>query len=153
MTTDSAIKNRLQEDMKLAMKSKDNVKLGIIRFILAAVKRYEIDNKTLADDVQVIIAIDKLIKQQNDAVAQYKQANRTDLVQKEQNEITILQSYLPPPLTEEEINVLIQEAFSVTKAASMRDMGKVMNFLKEKTLGRADIGMLSAKVKAMLADK
>ena len=135
------------------MKSKDNVKLGIIRFILAAVKRYEIDNKTLADDVQVIIAIDKLIKQQNDAVAQYKQANRTDLVQKEQNEITILQSYLPPPLTEEEINVLIQEAFSVTKAASMRDMGKVMNFLKEKTLGRADIGMLSAKVKAMLADK
>lgn len=147
----SNLKQQIQEDMKSAMRAKDSERLKVIRMLMAAIKQNEIDNKTTLDDAQVLSVIDKMIKQRRDSYEQFKAGQREDLANKEKFEITILQSYLPKPLSEQEIEDLIATAIKVADAKSMQDMGKVMAIIKLKAQGRADIGKISAKVKALLA--
>ena len=145
------LKAQIQNEMKSAMREKDQSRLNTIRFLFSKIKQHEIDNKTTPDDSQTITIIEKLIKQHNEAIIQYKKANREDLIEKEQSEMKILQLFLPTPLTEKEIDTLINNIITSTQASSMRDMGKVMGELKEITHGRADIALLSSKVKTLLS--
>jgi uncharacterized protein YqeY len=145
------LKQRLQDDMKAAMKSGDKERLGVIRLMLAAVKQREVDERVELDDEQVLIVLDKMVKQRRDSITQYEQAGRDDLAAQEKFEIGILQDYLPEALSEEEIAALLEQAIADSGAESMRDMGKVMGQLKPKLQGRADMGAVSALVKEKLA--
>ena len=138
--------------MKAAMKSGDKSRLGIIRLILAAIKQREVDERIELDDEQVLLVLDKMVKQRRDSVTQYENAGRTELADQEKYEITIIQEYLPAPLSESEINKLITEAINTTGAASMKDMGKVMGNLKSRLQGRADMGAVSSLIKEKLSN-
>lgn len=141
----------LKNAQKDAMRAKDKVRLGTIRMALAAVKQREIDEKIELTDADVIALLTKMVKQRKDAASQFEQAGRQDLADTEHAEIAILQGFLPQPLTEDELNTLIDEAMTVTGAAGMQDMGKVMGWLKPKVQGRADMGKLSAQIKGKLS--
>jgi uncharacterized protein YqeY len=145
--TDSAIKARVQEDMKNAMRNHDKERLMTIRLILAALKQREIDERITLTDEQVLSLLDKMLKQRRESITKYQAGNRQDLVQKEEEEIKIIQQYLPTQLSDAEINALISAAIKESNAASMRDMGKVMAILKPKLQGRADIAAVSSKIK------
>ena len=144
------LKDRIQEDMKTAMRAKDQKRLSAIRLILAAIKQREVDERISLDDPQVLAVLDKMIKQRKDSVGHYQAANRQDLVDQETFEIELLQSYLPSPLSENEITQLIKGAITTAGATSVKDMGKVMAILKPKLQGRADMGVISNKVKSEL---
>ncbi len=146
----SPLKNRIQEDMKTAMRAKDSERLGVIRLLLAAMKQREVDERIDLTDMDIINIINKMNKQRLDSSSQFLVANRQDLVIKEQKEIEILNEYLPQQLSEPEIDIAIQAAIASTKASSMQEMGKVMGVLKEQLAGRADIAKVSAKVKSIL---
>jgi uncharacterized protein len=148
----SPLKNRIQEDMKTAMRSKDSERLGVIRLLLAAMKQREVDERIDLSDTDIINIINKMIKQRLDSVAQFQTANRLDLVTKEKKEIEVLEQYLPAQMSETEIDIAIQNAFEATRPTSMQEMGKVMAHLKEQLAGRADIAKVSAKVKNLLKD-
>lgn len=148
--TDS-LKQRIDADMKSAMRAKEKERLGTIRLILAAIKQREVDERITLDDAQVLAVIDKMVKQRRDSIAQYKEAGRDDLVEKEEFELGIIQKYMPAQLTDEELNALLDEAIANTGAESMKDMGKVMGYIKPKAQGRTDMAALSAKVKARLS--
>lgn len=141
------LREQIQEDMKNAMRARDTARLGTIRLLLAAIKQREIDERITLDDSQTLNVIDKMIKQRNDSIAQYQAGNRQDLVAKEAAEIAVLKEYLPKQLTEAEIDDLIKEAITSTAAASMKEMAKVMAYIKPKAQGRADMAKISAKVK------
>ncbi|BAO44977.1 conserved hypothetical protein [Thiolapillus brandeum] len=147
----SALKQRITDDMKAAMKSGDKARLGVIRLILAAVKQVEVDERIELDDERLLSLLDKMVKQRRDSISQYESAGRTELAEQEKFEIGIIQDYLPQQLTEEEIAALIDEALAATGAASMKDMGKLMGWLKPKLQGRADMGAVSASIKQKLA--
>lgn len=147
------LKDRIQEDMKSAMRAKDARRLGVIRLLLAAVKQREIDERISLDDSQVLAVIDKMIKQRHDAIDQFQSAGRNDLAEQEQFEISVLSEYLPPALNDTEIAELLEAAIANSGATSMRDMGKVMGLLKPQLQGRADMGAVSAKIKAALEAK
>ena len=147
----SALKTRLSDDMKAAMKSGDKQKLGTIRLVQAAIKQREVDERIQLDDAQVLAVLEKMLKQRRDSVAQYEAAKREDLAAQERYEIGTIESYLPAQLSETEIDTLIAQAITDAGATSARDMGKVMALLKERAAGRADFGALSQKVKAKLA--
>ncbi|WP_308417084.1 GatB/YqeY domain-containing protein [Thiolapillus brandeum] len=151
MQTVSALKQRITDDMKAAMKSGDKARLGVIRLILAAVKQVEVDERIELDDERLLSLLDKMVKQRRDSISQYESAGRTELAEQEKFEIGIIQDYLPQQLTEEEIAALIDEALAATGAASMKDMGKLMGWLKPKLQGRADMGAVSASIKQKLA--
>jgi hypothetical protein len=136
--------------MKAAMKSGDKQRLGVIRLINAAVKQREVDERIELDDTQVLAVLDKMLKQRRDSVAQYEQAGREDLAAQERYEIGICQDYLPAALDDGEIDAMIDAAVASTGAAGIRDMGKVMGVLKPQMQGRADMGAVSARVKARL---
>ncbi len=146
----SALKTRLTDDMKAAMKSGDKQRLGTIRLVQAAIKQREVDERIQLDDAQVLHVLEKMLKQRRDSVAQYEAAQREDLAAQERYEIGVIESYLPAQLSESEIDALIAAAIADSGAASARDMGKVMTLLKERAAGRADFGALSQKVKAKL---
>lgn len=146
----ATLKERINDDVKAAMRSKDKERLTTLRMILAAIKQKEVDERIELDDAQVLAVLDKMAKQHRDSIAQYEQAGRTDLVAKENQELAIVQEYLPTPLSEAEISQLIRQAIEETGAASMQDMGKVMAVLKPKLQGRADMGRISGLVKAEL---
>ena len=146
-----SLKEKIDQDMKQAMRAKDRSRLGSIRMLRAAIQRREIDERIKLDDTQVMAATEKLIKQSREAVEQYSKGNRPDLVEKENLDIAVWQSYLPAPLADQEIDELIAVALAETGAVSAKDMGKVMASLKPKLQGRADMGKVSAKVKAKLA--
>lgn len=146
------LKNQIQNDMKDAMRARDKQKLEVIRFLLAAIKQREIDERIVLDDTQVVAAIEKQIKQFKDALTQYKAAGRDDLVQKEAFALEILQTYMPEQLSDQELEDIIKKMITETKATSIRDMGKVMGALKAKIQGQADMGKVSAKVKELLQD-
>ncbi len=146
----SDIKQRLNDDVKVAMRNKDKDRLLTLRMILAAIKQKEVDERIELDDTQVLTVLDKMSKQHRDSIAQYQKAGRDDLVEKENRELSIVQEYLPIQLTEAEIQALIQEAIQSTGASSMQDMGKVMAIIKPKAQGRTDMGKLSGLVKAAL---
>jgi uncharacterized protein YqeY len=144
------LKQRIQDDMKSAMKGGDKRKLGVIRLVMAAIKQREVDERIELDDDQVLAVLDKMVKQRRDSIEQYAKAGRDELAEQEQFEIEVLQEYLPEALSEEEITDLIKQAMAETGAESMRDMGKVMGILKPKLQGRADMGAVSAKIKQLL---
>ena len=145
-----ALKDRITDEMKGAMRAGDKERLGTIRLALAAIKQREVDERITLDDTQVIAVLEKMIKQRREAIAQFESGGRADLVAKETAEIKLLQQYLPAQLTEAEIEALILEAIATTGAASMKDMGKVMAAVKAKAQGRTDMGALSARIKQKL---
>ena len=146
----SALKHRINEDVKAAMRSKEKDRLGALRLITASIKQREVDERIELDDTQVMAVLDKMAKQHRDSIEQYTKADRPDLVEQEQFELDIILGYLPKPLDPAEINAMIDEAMAATGAASMKDMGKVMGQLKGALQGRADMGKVSALVKARL---
>jgi len=146
----SELKLRLQSDMKTAMKAGEKDRLGVIRLILAAIKQREVDERIELDDAAVLAVLDKMVKQRRESVTQYEAANREDLAAVERAEITVVQSYLPTPLSDGEIEALIASAIQETGAAGPSGMGKVMAVLKPRLAGRADMGKVSAAVKARL---
>ena len=145
-----SLKARITEDMKYAMRSGEKDRLGLIRMLLAAVKQREVDERIELDDTQVLSVIDKMIKQRRDSVTQFEAGGRADLVARESAEIAWLSEYLPAQLSDAELDALVQEAIATTGASSMKDMGKVMGYVKPRAQGRADMGALSARIKAAL---
>lgn len=145
------LKARIQDDMKTAMKARETERLAAIRLLMAACKQKEIDERIELDDAGVIAVIDKMLKQRRDSVTQYEAAQRMDLADKERSEMAVLTAYLPQPLTDAEIDALIEAAVQESGAASLQEMGKVMGLLKPKMAGRADMGVVSARIKARLA--
>jgi len=148
--SDSLTKTRLQNELKDAMRAHAQQRVDAIRYILAAVKQREIDERIVLEDAQVIAIIEKLIKQRKEAIEQFKQANRDDLVAKDQFELDLLSTYLPEPLSEEVVAGIIQKAMQESGATSPRDMGKVMALVKPQVQGKADMGNISKKIKELL---
>jgi uncharacterized protein YqeY len=146
-----SLKQQLTEDMKTAMRGGDKQRLAVIRLILAAVKQREVDERIELDDVQTLAVLEKMLKQRRDSIAQYDAANRQDLADVERAEVAVIEAYLPAKLSEAEIDALVAEAIAATGASSARDMGKVVAAVKEKAAGRADMAVVSARVKARLA--
>ena len=132
------------------MRSGDKERLGVIRMITAAIKQREVDERITLDDSQVLSVLEKMIKQRKESVAQFQAGNRPDLVDKENAEINLLQSYLPSPLSDSEIDALISDTIAATGATSIKDMGKVMGIIKGKAQGKADMASVGAKIKAKL---
>lgn len=146
----SEIKLQLQSDMKSAMKAGEKDRLGVIRLVLAAVKQREVDERIELDDAAVLAVLDKMVKQRRESIAQYGAAGREDLAEVERAEIGVIQAYLPSPLTDEEISDLIAKAIEETGAAGAAGMGKVMAVIRAPMQGRADMTVVSAKVKQQL---
>ena len=145
------LRDRIQEDMKAAMRAKEKVRLGVIRLILAAVKQREVDERiTLDQDKQILSIIGKMIKQRRDAIKQYDSAGRDDLAAVEKREIDILQDYMPAQMDITEIEAAVTEIIATTGAKDPADMGKVMATAKDKLAGRADMGKVSQLVKSKL---
>lgn len=136
--------------MKEAMKSQQKERLSTIRLILSAIKQREVDERIVLSDEQIIATLDKMLKQRRESIAQYEKAQRQDLVDKEQAELSILQEYLPKQLSEQEIDQLINDAMGRLGISSVRDMGKLMADLKPQLQGRADMAVVSAKIKQHL---
>ena len=145
------LKDKLQQDMKDALRGGDKRSLGVIRLILAAIKQREVDERIELDDAQVTSVLDKMAKQRRDSLDQYEKAGRDDLAEQETFELELLKAYLPAQLGEAEVDALIDDAIQTTGASSMKDMGKVMGQLKNKLQGRADMGAVSARIKARLS--
>ena len=146
----SAIKARLTDAMKDAMRAQEQGRLGVLRMALAAIKQVEVDERIQLDDGRVLAILDKLVKQRQDSARQYSDAGRQELADVELAEIEVLREFLPMPLNDADIDELIEKAIAATDAAGMQDMGKVMGKLKPQIQGRADVGEVSAKVKARL---
>ncbi|MGZ5032704.1 MAG: GatB/YqeY domain-containing protein [Usitatibacter sp.] len=145
------LRDQINENMKAAMKAREQDKLGAIRLLLSAVKQREVDERITLDDAGVIAVVEKMIKQRKDSIAQYEKAARQDLADKEKFEIGVLEAYLPQQLSQAEIDAIIAEAVASTGAKSAADMGKVMGVVKPRLAGRADMGKVSGLVKAKLA--
>lgn len=148
--TASAIKGKITEDMKTAMRNHEKERLATIRLILAALKQREVDNRIELTDEHVLSILDKMVKQRRDSISQFEAGGRPELAQKEMEEIKIIQGYLPSQLNDAEISALLDAAIKESGATSGKEMGKVMAILKPKLQGRADIGAVSAKVKERL---
>ena len=145
-----SLKERITEDMKTAMRARETERLGTIRMIQAAIKQREVDERITLDDAQILSVIEKMIKMRKESIAQFESGGRADLAAKEQQEIQLLQVYMPAQLSAEELDALVAAAIAETGASSIKDMGKVMAQLKQKAQGRADMGAVGAKIKAKL---
>jgi uncharacterized protein len=145
-----ALKERITEDMKTAMRAKDSERLGTIRMITSAIKQREVDERITLDDTQVLAVVEKMIKMRKESIAQFASGGRDDLVAKENKEIELLQSYMPAQLSEAEVDALILEAITQSGATSIKEMGKAMALLKQKAQGRTDMAAASGKLKAKL---
>jgi uncharacterized protein YqeY len=146
----STLKERITEDMKAAMRAGEKERLGTIRMLQAAIKQRVVDERITLEDAQVLAVVEKMVKQRKESITQFEQGGRADLAAKEKAEIELLQAYLPAQLSEAEVDALIREAIAATGAASVKDMGKVMGAVKAKAAGRADMGAVSARIKAAL---
>jgi len=143
-----SIKERIRDDMKASMKSGDKARLGVIRMMMAAIKQVEVDERVdLADD-RVIVVLDKMLKQRRESIKQYRDANRVDLAEIEEAEILVIQDFLPQALSEAEIDQMVAKAIADTGATSIKGMGAVMAILKPQMQGRADMALVSARIKA-----
>jgi len=147
----AGLKQRINDDVKEAMRARDKARLGVLRLILAAVKQKEVDERIELDDGQVMAVLEKLSKQHRDSIEQFEKAGRTDLVEKERFELKLVRSYLPQQLGDDELAALIAGAIAEAGATTARDMGKVMALVKPKVQGRADMGKVGALVKARLS--
>lgn len=145
-----SLKDRIQDDLKQAMRDKNQSRVDTLRLLTAGIKQREVDERVTLDDTQVLAVIDKLIKRSRESIEQYEKASRSDLAAKEHADVAVWQTYLPQPLSPAEIDQMIGEAITSTGAASVKDMGKVMGLLKPKLQGRADVGQVSARIKARL---
>jgi uncharacterized protein YqeY len=145
------LKQRLNEDVKSALRAGDKQRVGALRFILAAIKQREVDERITLDDTQILAVFDKLAKQRKESLAIYQQANRQDLVSQETFELELIQLYLPAPLSAEDIVRLIEEAIAQSNAKGPADMGKVMAVLKPALQGKADMSAVSGMVKERLS--
>ena len=145
-----SLKEKIKDDIKQAMRDRNESRLSTLRMLSAAIQRREVDERIQLDDTQVLVVIEKLVKQGREAIEQYNNGGRRDLADKESAEIAIFQAYLPQPLTEAEIDRLIGEAITASGASSVRDIGKVMGLLKPRLQGRADMGQVGNKVKTKL---
>lgn len=150
MSTGLTLKQRIQNDMKEAMRAHEKQRLDAIRLILAAIKQIEVDERIEADDSRVLAILDKMLKQRRDSIEQYQKGNRPDLAELENFEVDLIQHYLPAQLSDAEITALINQAIAETAATSAKDMGKIMAVLKPQIQGRADMTAVSAKVKERL---
>ncbi|HEY1899475.1 MAG TPA: GatB/YqeY domain-containing protein [Steroidobacteraceae bacterium] len=146
-----SLKERITEDMKTSMRSGDKERLAGIRFVLAAIKQREVDERIQLDDTQVLAVLEKMIKQRRESISQFAAGGRADLVAKESAELAVLLAYLPAQLPDSEVESLIRAAIASTGAASMKDMGKVMAAVKPQVQGRTDMGALSARIKSLLS--
>ncbi|MFP8965605.1 GatB/YqeY domain-containing protein [Pokkaliibacter sp. CJK22405] len=147
----TGLKTRITDAMKEAMRARDQKRLGTIRLILADIKRIEVDERIELDDARILAVLDKMQKQRRDSIEQFAQAGRQDLVDIETAEMEVIQTFLPAPLSDDEIDQLLDEVIRDTGASSMQDMGKVMGGLKARAQGRADMTLLNSKVKARLS--
>lgn len=148
MTT--SLKDRIQDDMKTAMKARDSERLNAIRLLMAAIKQREVDERITLDDAAVVTVVDKLIKQRRDSITQYEQAGREELAAAERAEIDVLSPYLPAQMSAEDVAAAVQAAIAQTGASSPADMGKVMGILKPQLAGKTDLAAVSQLVKAAL---
>lgn len=149
--SEALLKNRITEAMKTAMREKDRERLGTLRLILAAIKQIEVDERIELDDARVLAVLDKMVKQRRDSAQQYSDAQRQDLADRENAEITVIQEFLPTALTPDEVTAIVKDAVARSEASSMQDMGKVMALVKPEVQGRADMGDVSRIVKQILA--
>ena len=147
----SQLKQLITNDMKLALKAQDKSALKAIRMILGAIKQKEIDERINLNDNQVMVVIQKMVKQRKDSISQFSDAGRTDLVEVEEAELSIINNYMPKQLNEEEIEVAVAKAISDSGADSMKDMGRLMGILKGQLDGKADMGMVSQLIKSKLS--
>jgi uncharacterized protein YqeY len=145
------LKEQITEDMKTAMRAKDTARLGTIRLLLAACKQKEVDERVVLGDADIVAIVDKLIKQRKDSIAAFQQAGRTDLADKEQSELVVLQAYLPARLSSEEVAAAVKQIVERLGAKGPGDMGKVMAAVKTELAGKAEMSQVSAAVKAALA--
>ncbi|MDX2456140.1 MAG: GatB/YqeY domain-containing protein [Gammaproteobacteria bacterium] len=145
-----SLKDHILQDVKDAMRSRDKPRLATLRLITAAIKQQEIDERIELDDAQVLALLDKMCKQRRESISQFEKAGRDDLIAQENSELELIQTYLPEQLGADEIAALIDATMAATGAASIKDMGKVMGQLKPKLQGRADMGAVSAMIKAKL---
>lgn len=146
----SDLKSQLKDAQRAAMRAKDKARLTVIRGMLAAIKRIEVDERIELDDARILSVLDKMLKQRRDSISQFEAAGRNDLADQEKYEMGVVQEFLPAQLTLAEIDALIAAAIAATGANSMQDMGKVMGQLKPQLQGRADLGKVSAQIKASL---
>jgi len=145
-----SLRLQIAEDMKSAMRAKDAPRLSAIRLLMAAIKQREVDERIELSDDQVIAAIEKMLKQRRDSISQFESAGRQDLADTEKFEVSVLQGYMPQPLTDAEAEALVVAAIVSSGAAGVKDMGKVMAIVKPQMAGRADMGKVSALIKAKL---
>ena len=145
-----SLREKITVDMKLAMKARETEKLGAIRLLQASLKQKEVDERVTLTDDMVLAIIEKMLKQRKDSIEQYTAGNRLDLVAKEQFEVGVLSAYMPAQLSDADVALILDKVIVETGATSPKDMGKVMNALRPKVAGRADMGKLSAMVKAKL---
>jgi uncharacterized protein YqeY len=146
-----SLKRQINDDMKAAMKARDSQRLSAIRLLLAAMKQKEVDERIELDDAAITAVIDKMLKQRRDSLSQYEAADRADLAAKEQAEIDVLTQYMPTPLTEAEIDALIEQAITDSGASGAAAMGKVVGLVRPQVMGRADMAQVSARIKNRLA--
>ena len=144
------LKGQIRDDMKTAMKAGNKDRLKVVRLILAAINQIEIDQRTELDDAAVLGVLNKMVKQRRDSIAQFRQGGRDDLAETEQDEIVVIENYLPEQMSDDELNALVGKAISEAGAESIRDMGKVMGAIKAQAEGRADMAAVGAKVKTIL---
>ena len=144
------LKIKIVQEMKIAMRAKDKIRLGTIRLILSDIKRIEVDERIELDDTRVIVVLDRMVKQRKDSATQYTNADRQELADQELNEIKVIQEFLPEALSESEILTIVSEAIRTIDATSMKDMGAIMGIIKPKIQGRADAGEVSKMIKTKL---
>jgi len=147
----SQLKQLITNDMKLAMKAKDKSALKAIRMILGAIKQKEIDDRIELDDAQVLVVIQKMVKQRKDSISQFSDAGRTDLVEVEESELVIINNYMPEQLSDDEVDAAVTKAIADSGADSMKDIGRLMGILKGQLDGKADMGDVSQLIKAKLS--
>ena len=146
------LKEKITVDMQDAMRSKDSEKLNAIRLLQSSIKQKEVDDRVEIDDMMIFNIIEKMLKQRRDSIQAFKKANRNDLVEKEEFEVKILQAYMPEPLSLEDVEKEIDNAIKAIDAKSMKDMGLVMNAVKLKVSGRANMAEVSRKIKEKLTN-
>ena len=147
----SDLKQQITDAMKTAMREKDKARLGVIRLMTSAMKQIEVDERIELDDARVLTILDKMLKQRRESIKQYEAAERQELADQEAFEITVIQTFMPSQLSDDEISAIIDDAVATTGASSMQDMGKIMGIIKPKLAGRADMGAVSGKIKAKLS--
>ncbi|MDO3385304.1 GatB/YqeY domain-containing protein [Gilvimarinus sp. SDUM040013] len=147
----SALKTRINDELKTAMRAKDKARVAVLRLINSEFKRIEVDERIELDDARVLVVLDKMLKQRRDSITQFEAAGRDDLADKEKSESTVIQEFLPAPLSDAELDQIVDKAIADSGASSMREMGQAMALIKPQVQGRADMGDVSKRIKARLA--